>query len=295
MDPRSSLVGALHLLWLPLTLLTQAWMIVVPLWIARARKTQLTHLPRPRAFLVEALFALLVLPVVFAASIAVLLLAASLLGGTGSPAGPWAQMTGSFNRIEWLAFIATAVIVAPVAEEMFYRGLFYNALRQRLHPILAAPLQAVVFGVLHPFGLANAAAIAMAGLVLAVVYEWRKTLLAPILLHAAVNGVGMTILAWSLATDAAAPRLGVLGEAHQGGCLVTEVVPGSVAETAGLRIGDVITAVDGEPVSDILGLAKVIRKKRVGDTVSIEFTRGGQAHRLDVVLQRLKESRKASE
>jgi membrane protease YdiL (CAAX protease family) len=297
MDPRSPLAAALHRLWMPLTLLAQAWLIVVPLGIARSRSrgVPLTHLPRPRAVVVEALFALLALPAVYAAAIAVFLLAAARFGDTSSPSGPWIPLMGSFNRIEWLAFIALAIMLAPVAEEILYRGVFYNLLRQRLHPIVAASLQAIVFGVLHPFGLANSAAITMVGLALALVYEWRKTLLAPILLHAAVNGVGMAILTWSLAADAAAPRLGVFGEPHQGGCLVTGVVPGSAAETAGLQVGDVITAVDGESVADILGLAQVIRKHRVGDTVSIAFTRRGKAQRVDVDLQRLKESPKTSE
>ena len=108
-----------------------------------------------------------------------------------------------------------AVTLAPVAEEMFYRGLFYNALRQRLHPILAATVQAVVFGYDHPFGLANSAGIGMAALLLALFYEWRKTLLTPILVHATMNAVGWCFLASSLAADAAAPRIGVIGEAHQ--------------------------------------------------------------------------------
>jgi S1-C subfamily serine protease len=128
----------------------------------------------------------------------------------------------------------------------------------------------------------------MAALALALVYEWRKTLLTPILLHAAVNAVGIVFLAWSLAADAAAPRIGVLGEARQGGCLVTVVVPGSAADAAGIQVGDVITVVYGEPVADIPGIARVIRKHQVGDAVSVEFLRGGTAHRADVVLVRLR-------
>ena len=149
---------------MPLTLLTEAWMLVVPLWIARTRTTHPARLPRPRAVLVEALFALLALPVVFAASIVVSLIVANLFGGTESPTVPWAPAASSFNRIEWLVFTVLAVTLAPIAEETFYRGLLYNALRQRLHPILAALMQAVVFGYFHPFGLANSAAIGMAAL-----------------------------------------------------------------------------------------------------------------------------------
>jgi membrane protease YdiL (CAAX protease family) len=273
-------------LLMPLLLLTETWMLVVPLWIARTRTTRSVHLPRLRAVLIEGLFALLALPVVIAASNAVSLIVANVLSGTGSPTMPWAPAASSFNRIEWLAFIVMAVTLAPVAEELFYRGLLYNALRQRIHPILAAAVQAVVFGYDHPFGLANSAGIGMVGLLLALFYEWRKTLLAPILVHATMNAVGMALLTFTLAADAAAPRIGVIGEAHQAGCLVKVVMPGGAAETAGLRVGDVITAVDGESVADISGVARVVRKHRVGDLVSIEFLRGEKVHRVDVVLMR---------
>jgi membrane-associated protease RseP (regulator of RpoE activity) len=225
---------------------------------------------------------------VLAAAFVVSLIVAQLSGGTQAANVPWRPLAGSFNPIEWLVFIALAVAVGPVAEETFFRGLFYNALRQRLHPIWAAPIQATVFAYFHPFGLASSAAIGMVALALALLYEWRKTLVTPILLHAAVNAVGMASLTWSLAADAAAPRLGVRGEACQGGCLVTEVVPGSAADAAGLQVGDVIAAVDGEPVADLPGLARIIRKHQLSDTVSVEFLRGGKAHRADVVLAGLK-------
>jgi membrane protease YdiL (CAAX protease family) len=286
---QSPLSVALHRHWLPISLLEKAWLIVFPLSIVSTRRISLPQRPRPRAILVEALFALLATPVVFMVGIAVFVIVANLFVGMVSPTDPWGPRTRSFNQIEWLAFIALAVAVAPLAEEVFHRGMLYNALRQRIHPILAAPLQAIVFGFLHPFDLASRAFVVTGGLALALVYEWRKTLLAPILLHVAINAVGMTYITWAIAADAAAPRLGVRGEAHKGGCLVTEVAPGSTAATANLQVGDVITAVDGEPVADILRLSQVIRRKRVGDTVSVEFIRGGKAQRVDAVLKGLKQ------
>ena len=278
------LSGSRRLL-IPLTLLEQAWMLVVPLWIAHKRTTRSVHLPRfpPSSSRRSSRVAL---PVVFAAWNAVSQIVIHLSSGNELPTMPWAPAASSFNRLEWLAFIAMAVTLAPVAEELFYRGLLYNALRQRLHPILAATVQAVVFGYKHPFGLANSVGIGMAALLLALFYEWRKTLLAPILVHATMNTVGMALLTLSLAADAAAPRIGVIGEAHERGCLITEVTSGGAAETAGLRVGDVITAVDGESVADLSGVARVVRKHRVGDIVSIEFLRGEKVHQADVALMR---------
>ncbi len=82
-------------------------------------------------------------------------------------------------------------------------GFFFNALRQKIHPIPAALIQAAVFGYAHPFGLGNSVAIGVVALIFALVYQWRKTLLTPILLHSGVNAVGMILLAANVAADAA--------------------------------------------------------------------------------------------
>src|SRR5262245_28930850 len=58
-DPRAPLADALRQLWMPLLLLTDAWMLGLPFWIARTRTAHPARLPRPRAVLVEALVALL--------------------------------------------------------------------------------------------------------------------------------------------------------------------------------------------------------------------------------------------
>ena len=200
-----ALAATLHQQWMLLTLISQSWMLVVPILIARARNARPVRLPRPRTVLVEALVALLVLPVPFAGLLFLPLIVAHLFGQLESPAMPWGPMAGSFNRIEWVVFVVLAVTLAPVAEETLYRGMLYNALRQRFHPILAALGQAAVFGYAHPFGLANSAAIGISSLAFPLIYEWRKTLLTPILLHAAMNAVGMVFLASSFAAEAAAP------------------------------------------------------------------------------------------
>jgi serine protease Do len=68
------------------------------------------------------------------------------------------------------------------------------------------------------------------------------------------------------------------------GVLVADVVPRSPAEEAGIRRGDVITAVDGKPVHDTNELQLEIMYRRPGDAVTVELIRNGERLSLQVVL-----------
>jgi S1-C subfamily serine protease len=77
-------------------------------------------------------------------------------------------------------------------------------------------------------------------------------------------------------------RLGILGStAYESlgndgvapiGVTVEEVIPGSAAAGAGIRVGQVITAADGVPILTMDELITFLRHYGAGDTVTIEFT-----------------------
>jgi putative serine protease PepD len=61
----------------------------------------------------------------------------------------------------------------------------------------------------------------------------------------------------------------------QSGALVQEVLPGAPAADAGLRAGDLITAVDGTTVHSVDELIIAIREHKVGQTVTLTYYRNG--------------------
>ncbi len=68
------------------------------------------------------------------------------------------------------------------------------------------------------------------------------------------------------------------------GALVSQVVEGSPAERAGIRTGDVITSVNGQPVKSNSELRNTIGLLRVGDKVDIGLVRDGKPVRVTAVI-----------
>jgi len=68
------------------------------------------------------------------------------------------------------------------------------------------------------------------------------------------------------------------------GAQVEQVTPGTPAEQAGLRQGDVITSVDGEAVPGSESLTAQVRERAPGDDVTLGVVRGGQLLDVQVVL-----------
>ncbi len=92
--------------------------------------------------------------------------------------------------------------------------------------------------------------------------------------------------------DGRTPQFGFLGitgdrpTTGQSGALITDVQPNTPAERAGLQPGDIITAIDGDPVDDMNDLAARIQATPPGTTVTLEFMRGGSTRTADAQLAR---------
>jgi len=71
-----------------------------------------------------------------------------------------------------------------------------------------------------------------------------------------------------------------------GGVRITGVRAASPAEQAGLRAGDVITAIGAMGVANLYDMTAALRSHQPGDTVVIVVRRGGVEQRLTAVLGR---------
>ena len=68
------------------------------------------------------------------------------------------------------------------------------------------------------------------------------------------------------------------------GAEVAAVTPGSAADKAGLKAGDVITELGGRSVTDASELTAAAREQAAGATVKVTFVRGGQQQSTDATL-----------
>ncbi len=86
--------------------------------------------------------------------------------------------------------LITLVILGPIMEELMFRGLIYNRLKQFNEKTIAAYISALIFAVYH-FNLVQGIYTFILGLLIAYVYEEYKSIVAPIILHIAANGIAV--------------------------------------------------------------------------------------------------------
>lgn len=82
-----------------------------------------------------------------------------------------------------LGLAVEAVILAPVLEEAFFRGILVNRWGTRWGVPTALVASSIAFGILH----ANPIGIGVAGLIAALLYLRTRTLIVPVVFHAANN------------------------------------------------------------------------------------------------------------
>ena len=96
--------------------------------------------------------------------------------------------------------IVYAIVIAPVGEELFFRGVLFRALRDRHGFWVGAVGSSVGFGLIHfvPDAAADTALLMIAmfftGIALCYLYERRGTIVAPLAAHVTFNVIGIVLI-----------------------------------------------------------------------------------------------------
>ncbi|MBM3298961.1 MAG: CPBP family intramembrane metalloprotease [Deltaproteobacteria bacterium] len=103
-------------------------------------------------------------------------------------ADPGASGAGPDYAISTIVIIALVLVVlAPVCEEIFFRGYLFSAMRNRMSLQPALLLSACLFAFVHFEAIGFLPRFAV-GYALGIIYEYRRNLIAPIVAHAVYNG-----------------------------------------------------------------------------------------------------------
>ena len=114
-----------------------------------------------------------------------------LLFPDGTPEQGVSEITGtSETPIEMLLIIVSVVVVAPVLEEVLFRGVLLSILRRRLGPWASIVISAAAFSAVHlldPSAIAVVPGLFILGVVLGWVALKRGDLSMPIFIHSGIN------------------------------------------------------------------------------------------------------------
>ena len=150
---------------------------------------------REIGFRTPPLLPMLLTPVVFIGQMtALIVINVILLSLVGEFENPQVEALTDPTGFSWLNFgfvFVVGAIIAPIVEELLFRGLLYQWLRRRAGVAVAVVASAAIFSVVHFIPLLMPALFAV-GIILALAFEWSKSLWVTITLHFMQNALGIT-------------------------------------------------------------------------------------------------------
>lgn len=101
-------------------------------------------------------------------------------------------------------------------------------------------------------------------------------------MHRGYLGVGLTDLTPELRTHFGVPE--------DAGVMISKVEPGSPAEKAGMKVGDILTAVDGKEIKSSWDAHFQVRSQEEGQSVPLEIWRNGKVQTLSATIEKRERS-----
>lgn len=119
---------------------------------------------------------------------------------SGQPVQAPEQVPQGLSAAGLALTVVYAIVIAPIGEELFFRGILFRSLRDRHGFGVGAAGSAVAFGLIHyiPGPTIDAALLMLVmmftGAALAYLYERRGTIVAPMAAHMMFNMIGLALI-----------------------------------------------------------------------------------------------------
>ena len=121
----------------------------------------------------------------------------SAIGVIGSISLPLSDITfGSSNPLLFLFELFAAVIIAPISEELFFRGVLFNRLKIRKGFLFGLIVSSVFFGLCHfnyPDHISHIIYTCIFGMCMCILYSRTDNILLNMLVHSAYNLLSLLI------------------------------------------------------------------------------------------------------
>lgn len=101
---------------------------------------------------------------------------------------------GNYSNIGII--ILTACIIAPITEELIFRGMIYPLLKKEIGVFWGCVISSIVFSVIH-YNVLSFAVLFAFSCCLTYLYEKYNTLLVPIISHSTFNGIMISLILFS--------------------------------------------------------------------------------------------------
>ncbi|HDR7471644.1 CPBP family intramembrane glutamic endopeptidase [Bacillus toyonensis] len=169
-------------------ILVSAIYLIPILWFYNKCKKQKIYFyssffSKPSVFPIKTMIAAVIMPFFLVIGIVLLLLAIAMsfniLEGTAE-----ATVLESKSGLQLLVSSIIIAVIAPIAEEIIFRGYLFNRLSFRLGIKKAIIISSIVFGILH---LQNIFGATILGISMCVLYIKTKSLIVPIIVHMVSN------------------------------------------------------------------------------------------------------------
>lgn len=118
----------------------------------------------------------------------------SLTGVLTSLVPSYKAVQGQLSTINTsFLMIIVGVILIPIYEEIFYRGIIFGYLKKQYSIVIAVFVQALIFSIMH-FNFVQSTYTFLLGLVLGLIYIYTESIIGNIIMHITFNLLGTVII-----------------------------------------------------------------------------------------------------